>query len=422
MNKGTARAWLSGIGAILITVFAICPFSMVSLYMTPMATELSTPEVSVTVGQIAIALSISTIGGFVVGLLIGRLIKVINVKILVILGALFVFAFQFSLSISNSLIPIYIAAFFNGAGTVIGGMAMAQIVITQWFVKGQGMMMSACFIALSLVAAICVPIVGSSIVVYGYRSVVLVVGIIAGVGIALSSLLISGAPAKYGLQPLGTGKDESGEALPVSIPSLSWSKIVRSPVFWAIWLICLLAGTVIQGFNSQGAVIFGSLGLDEVNAAFALSVFTLLCIPMTFVFGFISDRTSPKIALYIHGGISAVILLFSFFWVGWIGAIFVACAMGVASILPSLYGPNAAPRIFGTRDAGDMIGFVNVAASLGATIGPIFTGFMYDTFGNYQITLTVMGVLLVICLLLNIWLNGKKNIEKIKQQIAEESA
>jgi hypothetical protein len=33
-----------------------------------------------------------------------------------------------------------------------------------------------------------------------------------------------------------------------------------------------------------------------------------------------------------------------------------------------------------------------------------------------------MGVLLVICLLLNIWLNGKKNIEKIKQQIAEESA
>jgi nitrate/nitrite transporter NarK len=47
---------------------------------------------------------------------------------------------------------------------------------------------------------------------------------------------------------------------------------------------------------------------------------------------------------------------------------------------------------------------------------------MYDAFGNYTAALTVMGVILAVCLVLNWWVNSKKNVERIQQQIAEETA
>jgi nitrate/nitrite transporter NarK len=69
-----------------------------------------------------------------------------------------------------------------------------------------------------------------------------------------------------------------------------------------------------------------------------------------------------------------------------------------------------------------MIGFIVMGSSVGATIGPISFGLMYDAFGNYVTCLIVMGVLLVLCLLLNFWIYSRKNLDKIKQQIADETA
>jgi MFS family permease len=411
------RASLSGVGAVLMTVCAIAPFAMMSLYMGSMAAELS-----VTVGQISLALSIATLGSLVGSLTIGRIMKIISPKIMIVFAGLCIFAFQLAISVSNSLVPIYIVAFFNGFGTTWGGIAMAQIIITLWFAKGQGTMMSVCMVVMGLAMVVAIPIIGSIVATAGYRPVVLAVGIIAGAGVILSAFLISGAPAKYGLQPLGAAEVSDAGGAAFSIPSLSWGKILKNPTFWAIWAIVVLATIAGQGFSSQAAVIFGSLGLDAVDAAFAFSLFTLMGIPLQFVFGLLCDRIGPKIALYIFGAICAVVLVLSFLWAGWVGAIILACGMAFGGGLAGLYGPNAAPRIFGPREAGDMIGFIIMGSSVGATIGPISFGLMYDAFGNYVTCLIVMGVLLVLCLLLNFWIYSKKNLDKIKQQIADEAA
>lgn len=424
-QRGSVRAWLSGIGGILMTLCSIAPFSLVSLYIVDLAAHVNS-----TVGGVSLALSIATLGAIAGSLLIGRLLKVLSPKVMIIIAGACIFAFQFTMSISDSIVPIYIVAFFNGFGTTWGGIAMAQIIITQWFVKGRGMMMSACMVVMGLVLVVLIPILGQMIASFTYRPVLLVVGIVAGAGVIVSALLVSSAPQKYGLQPLGADADAAATGAHGSHggggPGLSWGKVVRSPVFWAIWIIVVLATIVAQGFNSQAAVVFGDFGLEPMEAAFAFSLFSLLGMPLQFIFGFLCDRVGPKTALLVFGSVSSAVLLLSFLWLGpvggWLGAIVFAVGMAVGGGLSGLYGPNMAPRLFGAKDAGDIIGFIVMGSSVGATIGPVVFGFMYDAFGNYTAALTVMGVILAVCLLLNFWANNRRNVEKIQQQIAKEAA
>ena len=416
-GRGTIRAWLVGLGAIIMTLSTMGPFILTSLYINAMTVDLG-----VTVGQISIALSIRTVSSMVAAFTIGKIVKALNHRIIILGAAVCVFAVQFTISVSTSIIPIYLIVCLNGFGTVWGGMAMGQIAIAQWFAKGRGMMMSACMVALSLMLTVCFPIVSAQIETYGYRPVVMVIGIIASIGVAISAFLVSGSPEKHGVLPLGADKGTVEDVASVTVPSLSWKSIYRGSVFWAIIVIVVLGDMVFQGYSSQSAVIYGTLGLDEMSAAFAMSLFTFLCIPSQFIFGFLCDRTGPKWALGICGGVSTVVLLCAFLLVGWTGAVILACGLAFSAGLTTLYGPNAALRIFGPREAGEIVGMMSVASSAGATIGPLVFGFTYDGFGSYSVALTIMGIALAVCLYLNFWVHSKKNREMIQQQIAFEDS
>lgn len=421
MNQSKTRAWTSGISAMFMVVFTVVPLTVISPYMQQMSAELG-----VTVGQISLALSISTIGSFIASMLIGTLMKKLSSKVLVLIGAVCVAAFQLSISLGDNLMIIYVMALVNGFGSVVGGMAMSQITITMWFAKGQGMMMSVSVVVMGLALTLGIPVVGGLVAQFGYRAVTMGMALVCGGGLVVCALLVSGAPQKYGMLPLGAqeaakGDSASGEASALP-PSLSWKRIAKTPMYWAIWVAVMFVALACQGVTSQGAVVLGSFGLEPTQAALALSVSTFVGIFSKLAFGFVSDRFSPKYGMYIFAGCYAVVLLVSFLLAGWIGAIIFAFGMGMGGCVPSLYGPNAAPRIFGPKDSGNMIGFLNMASSLGATLGPIVVGMMYDVFGNYNTALEVLGVLLVVCLVINWWVYSKGSQKKVKELIAAEAA
>ena len=370
------------------------------------------------------ALSISTVGGIVASLLIGRLLKYFNPKVLIIYSAIVICAWQVTLGLSNSIIIIYIVSFLNGTGVVFGGIAMGQILINMWFIKGRGMMMSACMICICATLIIAFPIVGGLIATVGYSNVLMGIGIVACAGMLVAAFISSGAPEKYGLAPLGAeeaaGVGDNAAAM-VSIPSLSWAKTIRSPIFWVLFAAVVLVNLVATGFTAHQAVIFGTFGLDATSAAFALSLVSLISLPMQFVFGFLSDRFSPKLGFMIYAAIAAIVLMISYPLVGWFAAAPIALGMALAGVLAGVYGPNTAPRLFGVAAIGDMIGFLSVGSSVGGVIGPILYGMFYDNFGDYRMILIVMGIITVFCLVLNGWVNSKANVAKIQQQIAAEA-
>jgi MFS family permease len=390
---------------------------MMSLYLVQIADSIGS-----TVGRVALALSIATIGAIFGAALIGRVMKVLDHRIMIVIAAICVFMFQFTISRAASITPIYIAAFFNGFGTTWGGMAMSQIIITQWFEKARGTVMSLFMIAMSLVLAIAFPLVAGIISAIGYRPVVFAVGLIGSVGMIICGFLTSGEPKKYGLKAYGTVDIATGEeragALP---PSLSFKSILKSPAFWMICLIVGLATVAAQGFSSQMAVIFGSFGLNEINAAFVVSIFSLVGVFWTFFFGFLCDKLGPKNTMTIFGSLFAAVLLFAFLWQGFAGAVIFAVFFAAGNGLSGLYGPNMAPRLFGVQSVGDMMGFLSIWSGIGASVGPAIFGLMYDSMGNYTAALVAMGFIAVTCILLNFLINSKKVLAKIQEQITRES-
>ena len=395
---------------------SLAPFIMMSLYLEQMSQTTGS-----TIGMLAISMSISTVGSAIGAATIGRVLKVINRKVMIITAGIMIFTFQATISRSINISSIYVAAFVNGVGSTWGGIAMAQIVIAQWFEKMRGTMMSLCMVVMGIVLTVTIPVIGNLIAIAGYQPIVMIIGIAAGAGVILSAFLVSGAPEKYGLKPYGAAEAVGGGAQYKIPPSLPFNKVIRNNVFWTIVLIVFLCTLVAQGFSSQAAVIFRSLGLNPVNAAYVLAIFTLFGMPWQFIFGFLCDKIGPKYAMTIAGSVCCVVLLLTFLWTGFAGALIIAFGMAACGCLAGLYGPNMAPRLFGVKDVGDIIGFIIMAGSAGATIGPLIFGFMYDSFGSYTTALIMMGLILAVCLVLNFWLSSKKNLEMIKQQIAAET-
>jgi hypothetical protein len=103
----------------------MAPFVVMSLYMEQMSQSIGS-----TVGMLAITMSISTAGAVTASLTIGRALKVMNHRIMIGLAGVLVFAFQFTISVSRGIVPIYMVAFLNGFGTTWGGMAVSRIIIT----------------------------------------------------------------------------------------------------------------------------------------------------------------------------------------------------------------------------------------------------------------------------------------------------
>jgi MFS family permease len=102
-------------------------------------------------------------------------------------------------------------------------------------------------------------------------------------------------------------------------------------------------------------------------------------------FGYISDKSSPKIVAPLCAALQAigiVILLFtkSMFMVWIFAIVFGFCMGGHAAIIPVVVG-----NLFGLGSFGTIYGIVGMCAAMGASLGPILAGIAFVTFGNYYL-------------------------------------
>jgi nitrate/nitrite transporter NarK len=64
-----------------------------------------------------------------------------------------------------------------------------------------------------------------------------------------------------------------------------------------------------------------------------------------------------------------------------------------------MLGAVTYPRIFGTKNAGAVIGFANASGSVGAMLGAPIAGFILDTTGSYSLFMVIASVLVGLCVI-----------------------
>jgi MFS family permease len=153
------------------------------------------------------------------------------------------------------------------------------------------------------------------------------------------------------------------------------------------FLFCVVSITVHLVIHAIGQ------GIPATHAAFTLSLMGGACVVGMNVMGNMADRFSNKVGLgisYLFMGLSLVWLIPSHAeWSFYLFSVVFGFAYGGMQVL---FSPLVA-EVFGTRSHGVILAAGALVGSVGAAIGPIASGYIFDVSGSYIIAFILCAIL-----------------------------
>lgn len=408
------RARNVAIGSIIMVALAIGSYMSFSVYIMPICTKLG-----ITVASAVFLFSVAAIASLVTSLLLGQLLKAISVKFLVIIAGLALMLFFFAIAFASNIILIYIGAALYGFSTVVA-FCTAQTTITWWYAKNTGKLIGSLQIGMGIMALVLSTSIASLIASFGVTIVAIFQGIICGGIIVLVGLfLISENPAKYNMKPVGY--DESAVVVTSdgsSSTTLSLKQIMGVPSFWLIMLATVLLTISNTGLCNNAAAFYQTKGLMPVAASVCVGLFALFSIVWSPLFGVITDKFSAGVATLIFGIIAATAFFLINFISGFIGCIIFAASASTLNIAGML-GAVSLPKLFGSKEAGSLIGFSQAAGSVGAMIGAPLAGIIFTSTGSYELFMITGGIMILVTIVITLIATSKSAYAKVNEKEVE---
>lgn len=262
--------------------------------------------------------------------------------------------------------------------------------VPQWFTTKRGRMNAIVLSGMGLGIMI-VPFIASTLIsVWQWRNSYLVMAIITLIVMVSASQFLRSLPN----QPLN-GKEcrPAIELADQRNEGLTLRQAIRTRQFA---LLCLLYFSFLFSLVSITVhIVIHAIGqgIPPTRAALSLSLIGGACIVGMNVMGNIADRFSNKIAL----GVSYSLMGLSLVWLipshsEWSFYLF-SMAFGFAyGGMQVLFSPLVA-ELFGTRSHGVILATGALVGSIGAAIGPIVAGYIFDSLGSYTIAFIICATL-----------------------------
>jgi MFS family permease len=330
--------------------------------------------------------------GFV-GIVLGALTDRFGPRLILTLCGLCLGLGYLLMSQVNSLWQLFL---FEGVIIGIGMSALYAPVlslIARWFVKRRGLMTGIVLSGLGLGQLVSPPVISRLIEAYDWRLTYVFLGMAVLLVVVISTQFLKRDPSVMGLAPYGEA-DNPGQALPPGITgSYSLREAAATMQFWV--LVCL---KFCYGYYMFSMVIHivphaTDLGISSVNAANILSISGVALVLGSFALGRAGDKIGPRRVIMICFVVALASLLWLMFsrelWMLLLFAVIIGIANGglVASDSPMV------ARLFGLKSIGSIIGISSCAFSLGAALGPIMTGYIFDSTGSYQVAFVVCAAI-----------------------------
>ena len=343
---------------------------------------------------LSLAFALTRLESGLLGPLQGWLVDRYGPRRILIIGTLIFAVGFFTFSMVESITTYFVAFILIALGSSLGGFATLMVSIVSWFDAHRAKAVAMSQIGFSA-GGLCVPFVMMGLEAFGWRSMALYSGIlILVVGLPLVSL-VRHRPEDYGEVPDGIrAQDDDGEnssSTDTQI-SLSWRQAVEEPSFWLIssgHALSLL--TVSSMLAHLIPYLTFDLGYEPVNAGFVFALMTALQMAGLFLGGVVGDRFDKRTicTLCMLGhfvGLIALtygadpILVIAF-------AVAHGLAWGVrAPLMVALRADYFGPKSFGT-----IMGISSLIVMIGMTLGPLFSGIMFDLYGNYDLAFTCIA-------------------------------
>jgi len=380
-------------GAAAATEFAnaASAISILTIFVIPMSEEFGWSRT-----EIAGATSLGAILGAALAPLAGMMVDRVGSRILLVMGGLVVAGACFYLAAAQTLIGFYIA--FTFARTADQGLIKigTSPVVVKWFRRYRGRAVAVVFFGGMLGIIILAPIVQVVISAWGWRAAwVMLGGLMLTLGVLPSALVIRRQPEDLGLLVDGALPEQSSiehtptiisHDLPPQDGETEWllHDVLRTPAFWLLLLSLFAVSTASSGVVLHLVPYLIEQGLSSGSAVTIISIFSASGAAGTLVMGFLSERTSPRILMFLGYLLAATAMGVLVIVDNLAEAYLFAVLQGVAASGINVLAPILLASYYGRRSMGSIFGITRAAQVIGFALGALISGVVYDSTGSYQ--------------------------------------
>lgn len=284
--------------------------------------------------------------------------------------------------------------------------------IARWFVKYRGIMSGIVKVGTGA-GQFLVPLIASVLISsFGWRKAYLIIGGVVLLALVALAQIMKRDPRKIGLLPDGIQQNSNANSVHTEDNSLSLRAAIRTMQFWGI---CLSEFAVFFCvFTIMVHIVPHAIdqGIKPAIAASVLSTIGGVSILGRLVMGMANDKIGGKHSLMI----CLIILISSFILLQFTGSTWMmflfAFVYGFAhGGIFTVMSPMIA-EFFGMGSHGQLFGAVLFVGTIGATLGPILTGYIFDVTGEYRIAFMALTVFAIVGFIPIMCLRPRKGADK----------
>ena len=326
----------------------------------------------------------------VCGPLVGWLVDRIEARRVMLLGALTTGIGFLAASRSDGYYGLLVANLIVAIGVTAATLIPASLVIASWFGERRGLAMGLTFAGTSLGGAAMIVIANKAIARGGWRAgyVAMAVPMVFIVA-PLVLFVVRGRPSSAS----AVEEQKLKQPAPVVLPGVELSEAFRTRSFWLIGIAEFFYACAIGGILVHVVVYLIAAGYTASLAASSLSMIYLMSTFGKLSMGPSADRLSPRIVLsVVFGGAALGTLLLLEAKSGPMLAGFIVL-VGIASGTPLVLLPLVFIQSLGLKRLGSVQGVAGIFATIGAAVGPVAAGRIFDVSGSYAIAFGVFAAM-----------------------------
>ena len=338
----------------------------------------------------------------------GRLTDKFGPRPVIIVCGLFLGLGLFLMSRVSTIWQLYLV-FGVITGVGMGGLFVPMIsTVSRWFVKRRGIMTGIVLSGTSLGMIIVPPLVTRLIIIYGWRTSYIVIGIIAMIIIISAAQFVKRDPAQIGQLP-DDENEVKAESLDLPARSLSLREAIHTRQFWTLSAIFGSLWFSTAAIWVHIVIHAIDLGIPAISAANILAIIGGAGIASKIIIGSLADRIGDKPALLIGFTLTVVSLLWLLvakeLWEFYLFA--VIFGFGTAGLVV-LEAPLIA-RLFGLGSLSVILGSVEFISTTLSLPSAIAAGYIFDITGSYQLAFLIGAGVSIIGLMLSLLLRPITN-------------
>jgi sugar phosphate permease len=346
---------------------------------------------------VSFAFSLRTEVGGIAAPVVGFTVDRVGPRRLMVIGVVIVALGFFLLSRTQSLWMFYGSVMVIAIGMSAAAGPVGMVAVAYWFRRRRGRALA--FLAVGTGASgVMVLVLAWLIAAFEWRNALVIMAVVQLVVCLPLAFSIRDRPEDIGLYPDGEPPDPGGEKEQAAARDLAQSEgltvrqALGSSAFWRLAVAVSLGNLGAMAIIvHQIPFLTGSVGLSEGAAAALVTGMTLVGVAGRFGFGYVADFTDKRFVMTgAYAMLALSVLLFATVYETWqVFPALILFGLGWGGIIP--VRPALQADVFGLRAFGAIQGLVFTIATVGALIGPVFAGWMYDQTESYRLAFVILA-------------------------------